>query len=170
LPVNRAGNDRFWRFHVTDNDTPADIAPVNDTPVTESPVPIPTTTPEAPAPENVPPLGEAAPTVNPVRAAAGRLGAQRQQQLIQFGKLYELKHHLTPGRQRLRQLVQLGKRYEQEHGLSTAKPRRKKRGDAWTEFLTALARVVKPVHRPAVAALVAALAEKPTPAQEKSAA
>ena len=153
-----------------DHDTLANNSPVNDTPVVESPAPVPATGPEVPAGEIVQPLGEAAPAVNPVRAAAGRLGAQRQQQLIQFGKLYELEHHLTPGRQRLRQLVQLGKRYEQEHGLSTAKPRRKRRGDAWTEFLTALARVVKPAHRPAVEALVAALVEKPAPAQEKTAA
>jgi hypothetical protein len=157
---------------VIDHDTPADTTPVQDTPAAESPTPVLATAPEAPAAESVQPLGEAAPAVNPVRAAAGRLGAQRQQQLIQFGKLYELEHHLTPGRQRLRQLVQLGKRYEQEHGLSTAKPRkkRKRRGDAWTEFLTALARVVKPAHRPAVEALVAALAEKPVPAPDKTAA
>lgn len=157
---------------MTDHDTPANTAPGNDTPVAENQTPIPATTPEAPAAESVQPLGEAAPAVNPVRAAAGRLGAQRRQQLIQFGKLYELEHHLTPGRQRLRQLVQLGKRYEQEHGLSTAKPRkkRKRRGDAWTEFLTALARIVKPAHRPAVEALVAALTERPAPTQEKAAA
>src|SRR5207302_10457311 len=102
----------------------------------------------------------AVPAVDPVRSAAGRLGARRQQQLIQFGRQYEQEHHLTPGRQRLRQLVQLGKRYEQEHGLGAAKSRRKRRGDAWTEFLTALVRVVKPVHRPAVEALVAALSAR----------
>jgi hypothetical protein len=169
LPALLAGNDRFWRFHVIDHDTPADNTPVNDTPVVEEPTLVPAPTSDAPVVESVQLLGETAPTVNPVRAAAGRLGAQRQQQLIQFGKLYELEHHLTPGRQRLRQLVQLGKRYEQEHGLSTAKPRRKRRGDAWTEFLTALARVVKPVHRPAVAALVEALTQRKVPAQDKAA-
>jgi hypothetical protein len=63
---------------------------------------------------------------------------------------------MTAGRQRLKQLVQLGRRYEQEHGLA-AKPRRRRRGDAWKEFLAALARVVKPAHRPAVEQLLAAL-------------
>jgi hypothetical protein len=37
-------------------------------------------------------------------------------------------------------------------------PRKRRRGDAWTEFLAALARVVKPAHRPAVERLAAALA------------
>ena len=64
-------------------------------------------------------------------------------------------HGLTPGRQRLKQLIQLGKRYEAEHGLQVVKPRRRRKGDAWQEFLSALARVIKvigeqdvpPVHR-----------------------
>lgn len=134
---------------MSDYEAPAELAPVQDTHATESPQ----------TPAEAPPA-EAAPAVNPVRSAAGKLGAQRQQQLIQFGKLYELEHHLTPGRQRLRQLVQLGRRYELEHGLRTARPRRKKRGDAWAEFLTALTRVIKPAHRPAVEALVAALSDR----------
>ena len=64
---------------------------------------------------------------------------------------------LKPGRQRLKQLIQLGKRYEVEHGLRVAKPRRRKKGDAWQEFLAALARVIKPAYRPAVERLVASL-------------
>jgi hypothetical protein len=36
------------------------------------------------------------------------------------------------------------------------------RGDAWAEFLAALARVVKPAHRPAVEQLAASL--RPGPA------
>ena len=51
----------------------------------------------------------------------------------------------------------MGRRYETEHGLRIARPRRKRTGDAWREFLAALARVVKPVHRPAVERLVEAL-------------
>jgi hypothetical protein len=95
--------------------------------------------------------------VNPARSAAGRLGARRVQELVRLGREYEREHGLKPGRQRRRQLIQLGRRYEQEHGLAAAKPRKRKRGDAWLDFLTALARVVKPAHRPAVEQLVAAL-------------
>jgi hypothetical protein len=101
----------------------------------------------------------ALPTTDPVRAAAGRLGAKRRNELVALGRKYEQEHALTPGRQRIRQLIQLGKRYEQEHGLRRAKPRRKSRGDKWSQFLTALAEVVKPAYRPAVTRLVAALAE-----------
>jgi hypothetical protein len=144
---------------MTEFETPTDPAPVDNTPAPENP-----SVPE-------PAAAEPAPVVDPARSAAGRLGAERQKQLIQYGKQYELDHHLTPGRQRLRQLVQLGRRYELEHGLRTARPRRKRRGDAWTEFLTALARVVKPVHRPAVEALVKALsAPKSAPEGDKAAA
>jgi hypothetical protein len=135
-------------------DLPAPEVPVQDNPTPAAPVPT------APAPagvaENPPALAAA---VDPVRAAAGRLGAQRLHQLAEFGKLYEQEHGLKPGRQRQRQLVQLGKRYELEHGLRAAKPRRKPRGDAWAEFLAALARVVKPAHRRAVERLVAALSQ-----------
>jgi hypothetical protein len=102
---------------------------------------------------------EAAPTpaVNPVRAAAGRLGGQRVHRLAELGRVYERERGLKPGRQRLRQLIQLGKKYEVEHGLRVVKPRRKKSGDAWGEFLAALARVVKPAYRPAVEQLAAGL-------------
>jgi hypothetical protein len=95
--------------------------------------------------------------VDPVRSAAGRLGGKRVHQLAELGRLYEQEHGLKAGRQRLKQLVQLGKKYEQEHGLRPAPRRRRKRGDAWQEFLTALARVVKPAHRPAVEQLAATL-------------
>ena len=37
------------------------------------------------------------------------------------------------------------------------KPRKRKRGDEWAEFVAALARVVKPAHRPAVEQLTATL-------------
>ena len=79
------------------------------------------------------------------------------QELVKLGREYEREHGLKAGRQRRRQLIQLGRRYEVEHGLRAPKPRRRKKGDAWTEFLTALARVIKPAHRPAVERLVAAL-------------
>ena len=107
----------------------------------------------APAPEARP--------VNPARAAAGRLGAQRVLELVRLGREYEREHGLKAGRQRRRQLIQLGRRYEVEHGLRAPKPRKRKRGDAWTEFLAALARVVKPAYRPAVERLVAALQPQP---------
>jgi hypothetical protein len=100
---------------------------------------------------------EPASAVNPVRSAAGRRGGERFHELVRLGREYEREHGLQPGRQRLKQLVQLGKRYEQEHGLAVAKPRRKRRGDAWAEFLAALARVIKPAHRAAVEQLAAAL-------------
>ena len=99
--------------------------------------------------------------VDPVRSAAGRLGGKRVHQLAELGRLYEQEHGLKAGRQRLKQLVQLGRRYEVEHGLKVARPRRRRSGDAWQEFLVALARVVKPAHRPAVEQLVAALQPKP---------
>jgi hypothetical protein len=106
-----------------------------------------------PSAESVEPIR----AVNAARSAAGRLGAKRVQELVRFGRDYEREHQLKPGRQRRKQLIQLGRRYEVEHGLRVAKPRRRRRGDAWTEFLTALVRVVKPAHRPAVERLVAAL-------------
>jgi hypothetical protein len=111
---------------------------------------------QVPAAEVVEPIVEAKP-VDAVRSAAGRAGAKRVQELARLGREYEREHSLKPGRQRRRQLIQLGRRYELEHGLAQPKPRKRKRGDAWTEFLVALARVVKPVHRPAVEQLVAAL-------------
>jgi hypothetical protein len=128
------------------------------------------TTPNLPFPEPVEvvetaPAGVAADAVevvphplHEVRAAAGRVGARRVHELIRLGKEYELEHGLTPGRQRLKQLIQLGRRYEHEHGLAAPKPRRRRRGDAWTDFVTALARVVKPSHRAAVEQLAATLA------------
>jgi hypothetical protein len=98
------------------------------------------------------------PAVDPVRSAAGRLGARRVHDLMQLGREYEREHGLKPGRQRLRQLIQLGRRYEVEHGLAKPKPRRrKKKADAWKDFVTALARVVKPAYRPAVEQMAASL-------------
>lgn len=97
-----------------------------------------------------------------VRAAAGRVGARRVHELIRLGKEYEAEHGLTAGRQRLKQLIALGRRYETEHGLAAPKPRRRRRGDAWADFVTALARVVKPSHRAAVEQLAASL----TPARK----
>jgi len=100
--------------------------------------------------------------VDPVRSAVGRLGGRRVDRLAELGREYEREHGLAAGRQRLKQLIQLGKRYEQEHGLAAPKPRRKRTGDAWTEFVIALARMVKPAHRPAVEQLAAALRPGPT--------
>jgi hypothetical protein len=123
---------------------------------------------EMPAVENTPTLEpvetslEPTPRhVDPVRSAAGRLGGKRVHQLAELGRRYEREHGLKAGRQRRKQLVLLGKRYEVEHGLKVARPRRRKGGDAWQEFLVALARVVKPAHRPAVEQLVAAMQAKP---------
>ena len=138
----------------------APVVPQNDIATPESPREqesiqlFDTAQPEGETPEV---MEEAPPPVNPVRAAAGRLGGQRVHQLAELGREYEKEHGLSAGRQRLKQLIQLGRRYEVEHGLATAKPRRKRRGDAWSEFLTALSRVVKPSMRPAVEQLVAAV-------------
>ena len=101
--------------------------------------------------------------MDPVRSAAGRLGGQRVHRLAELGRQYEKEHGLKPGRQRLKQLIQLGRRYEVEHGLRPALARRRKKGDAWQEFLAALARVVKPAHRPAVEQLAAALRQPAEP-------
>ena len=107
------------------------------------------------------PRTDAPPTVDPVRSAAGRLGGKRVHTLARLGREYEREHGLKAGRQRQKQLIQLGKRYEVEHGLRAAKPRRRKSGDAWQEFLTALERVIKPAHRSAVEQLVAAVRPDP---------
>jgi hypothetical protein len=160
---------------MTEFETPAADAPIEDTLTTENLTVVDTPGPDAlevaqEVAQEVTPAEPDVLPVNPVRAAAGRLGAKRRQQLIALGKQYELDHNLTPGRQRLKQLIQLGKRYEQEHGLKAAKPRRKRKGDAWTEFLSALARVVKPAYRPAVESLVAKLAERAEEGSGKSAA
>lgn len=106
-------------------------------------------------------LENVAPAVDPVRSAAGRLGGKRVHTLALLGREYEKEHGLKAGRQRQKQLIQLGKRYEVEHGLRPATYRRRKPGDAWQEFLTALARVIKPVHRPAVEQLIATLRSEP---------
>jgi hypothetical protein len=155
------------RFFMAEFEVPA-TAPVDDTPAPETLTPVNTTGPDAPVasqevlPADTPPEvpSTAVLPVNPVRAAAGRLGAKRRQELISLGKQYEQEHSLTPGRQRLKQLIQLGKRYELEHGLRSTKPRRKRKGDAWSEFLAALTRVVKPAYRPAVEELVAVLSAR----------
>jgi hypothetical protein len=143
------------------NDTVVNETPVSDTPVSDTPVDV---SPVVEGPrEVVAPAVVPTPPVDPVRSAAGRRGGERFHQLVQLGREFEREHGLAPGRQRLKQLVQLGKRYEQEHGLAVAKPRRKRRGDAWAEFLTALARVVKPAHRAAVERLAAALRTPQSP-------
>jgi hypothetical protein len=111
------------------------------------------------------PVVEETRPVDAARSAAGRLGAKRVQELVRFGREYEREHGLKAGRQRRRQLIQLGRRYEVEKGLRATKPRRRKRGDAWTEFLVALGRVIKPAHRPAVERLVAALQQQKVVAQ-----
>ncbi len=136
--------------------------PVTDSPVTDDVIAAPAVTDSMPevVPAEAPEVPAPAP-VDPVRSAAGRLGGQRVHRLAELGRLYEQEHGLKPGRQRLKQLIQLGRRYEQEHGLAAPRPRRKKKGDAWAEFLTALARVVKPAYRPAVEQLVAALRPGP---------
>ncbi len=103
----------------------------------------------------------AVPAVDPARSAAGRRGGERFHQLLELGRLYEKEHGLKAGRQRIKQLVQLGRRYEQEHGIAPKPRRRRRRGDAWQEFLAALARVVKPAHRPAVEQLLTALQQPP---------
>jgi hypothetical protein len=112
------------------------------------------------------PAAEVPPPVDPVRSAAGRLGGKRVHTLALLGREYEKEHGLKAGRQRQKQLIQLGKRYEVEHGLRAAKSSRGRRGDAWQEFLTALARVIKPTHRTAVEQLVAAL--RPGPAVQST--
>lgn len=104
-------------------------------------------------------LSDASP-VDPVRSAAGRLGGQRVHKLAVLGREYEKEHGLSPGRERLKYLIKLGKRYEVEHGLRVTKPRRRRKGDAWPEFLAALARVVQPAYRPAVEQLVASFRPK----------
>jgi hypothetical protein len=116
-----------------------------------------TPTPAEAVAEITPPVA----AVDPVRSAAGRLGGQRVHKLAELGREYEKEHDLTPGRQRLKQLVQLGRKYEVEHGLRVAKPRRRKKGEAWQEFLAALARVIKPAYRPAVEQLATALRPGP---------
>jgi hypothetical protein len=135
---------------VNEFDSQAPVVPVNDTP-------LPADTVNEVLPVQPRPEADATPPVNPVRSAAGRLGGKRVHTLALLGREYEREHGLKAGRQRQKQLIHLGKRYEVEHGLWAAKPRRRKRGDAWQEFLTALARVIKPVHRPAVEQLVATL-------------
>jgi len=120
-------------------------------------------TPDLPFPEpveapEITPVDAVPHPLHDVRAAAGRVGARRVHELIHLGKRYEEEHGLTAGRQRLKQLIALGRRYEQEHGLAAPKPRRRRRGDVWGDFVSALARVVKPAHRPAVEQLAATLA------------
>ncbi len=137
-------------------DNPIVVPDIQDNPTPIAPdVPPGPAVPVAEVPADPPAEAVAAPPVNAVRSAAGRRGGERFHELARLGREYEREHGLTPGRQRLQQLVQLGRRYEQEHGLAP-KPRQR-RGDAWQEFLAALARVVKPAHRAAVEQLTAAL-------------
>jgi hypothetical protein len=142
-------------------------SPISEQPVTDSPSAAEVVAEVIPA--DLPPVPDAHPPVDPARSAAGRLGAKRVHTLALLGREYEKEHGLKAGRQRQKQLIQLGKRYEVEHGLRAAKPRRSKPGDAWQEFLAALARVVKPAHRPAVEQLVAALRPVPKGATEQAA-
>jgi len=130
------------------------LTPISDTPPAAD-VPVVADAPVVPSDVAAPPV------VDPVRSAAGRLGGLRVHRLVELGREYEREHGLKAGRQRLKQLIQLGKRYEVEHELRAAKPRARRRGDAWQEFLTALARVIKPAHRGAVEQLAAAL--RPVP-------
>lgn len=135
-------------------DSPTPVVPLSDTPsVTDAP--------DETAPAEGIPVADTATPVDPVRSAAGRLGGKRVHTLALLGREYEKEHGLKAGRQRQKQLIQLGKRYEVEHGLRTAKPCRKRQGDAWQEFLTALARIIKPVHRAAVEQFVDALGPGP---------
>src|SRR5262245_34450260 len=130
--------------------------PAPSVPVTDNPTVVDT---EQPTPEVAADAAPSTPahTVDPVRSAAGRLGGQRVHRLAELGREYEKEHGLTPGRQRLKQLIQLGRRYEVEHGLRPATTRKRRKGDAWQEFLAALARVIKPAYRPAVLQLAASL-------------
>src|SRR5262245_48502527 len=87
---------------------------------------------------------------------AGRKGAKRFHQLVEYGKLYEQEHGLKRGRQRLRQLIEEGKLYEQEHGLS---PRRTRKGrvshkQVIRRFFDALMRMSRPSYRPQLARIV----------------
>jgi hypothetical protein len=98
-------------------------------------------------------------------AEAGRKGAQRFHQLVQYGKLYEQEHNLKRGRQRLRQLVEEGRLYEQEHGLNP--PRVRKRGvrvskkQVIRRLLDSLMRIAKSSYRPHLARMVQALENEP---------
>src|SRR5262249_9766741 len=142
----------FRRFVVNEFDLPAPETPVLNSPAPETPVTdtaVPAAAPETPAVTPTPPEAPV-PTTDPARAAAGRLGGLRVHRLAELGREYEREHGLKPGRQRIKQLIQLGKRYEVEHGLRVAKLRRRRKGDAWQEFLAALSRVIKPAYRPAV--------------------
>jgi len=141
---------------VNEHELPTPDAPVADVPAVVTPSEMQSET------QSETPVEAPAPAVDPVRSAAGRLGGQRVHRLAELGREYEREHGLTPGRQRLKQLIQLGKRYEIEHGLRAPKPRRRRKGNAWAEFLTALARVVQPKYRPAVEQLVASLRPGPT--------
>jgi hypothetical protein len=130
--------------------------------VNESNPPTPSVTDSPPVAETIAEDRRAdAAAVDPVRSAAGRLGGQRVHKLAELGRAYEKEHGLKAGRQRLKQLIQLGNRYEVEHGLRAATLRRKRRGNAWQEFLSALTSVVKPAYRPAVEQLIASLRSDP---------
>jgi len=100
-------------------------------------------------------------------AEAGRKGAQRVQQLIEEGKLYEQEHGLKRGRQRLRQLIELGKRYEQEHDLRPRRPGKRRerlgrgqRKELLATLLRCLVRLSKPSFRAELGGLIQALQDE----------
>jgi hypothetical protein len=129
---------------------------------------------EAPGPQGPPAAGDgtvelagAADTRNATatdwHAEAGRKGANRVNQLIRRGLLYEQEHGLKSGRQRLRQLIDEGKIYEQEHGM---RPERRSgpRGprvdseEVLRSLVSVLIRIAKPAYRDRLNQLLRAMA------------
>ncbi|HZU37953.1 MAG TPA: hypothetical protein VFA18_18680 [Gemmataceae bacterium] len=105
---------------------------------------------------------------NDWHADAGRKGAYRIRELIQFGKLYEQEHGLKSGRQRLRQLIEEGKQYELDHGLRPAPERAsRRRGPRMSKqqllstFLHSVVRLAKPSLRAELTRLLDELDKKP---------
>jgi hypothetical protein len=93
---------------------------------------------------------------------AGRKGAQRFHQLLEYGKLYEQEHGLKRGRQRLRQLIEQGKLYEQEHGLRAqrTRARRLSHKQVLRRFFDALTRMSRPSYRSRLARIVQLLEQE----------
>jgi hypothetical protein len=142
------------------------FVPTTDTAVSQTtgasvtPPPVPEAAPLAPqvAPEST------TAEVSSRHAEAGRKGARRILELVEFGKLYEQEHGLKRGRQRRRQLIELGKLYEQEHGLRPRKKRtprlpRMARDELLTTLLQCLIRLARPSFRAELARLVELLQE-----------